>query len=231
MALERIRKLISIAKEIRGLPRVQISLHCNDASCERVYREFTRPHPRLLLVRNKTLGVALIDTTAFSAPEAYIQSVNGKNSAAYFARKASRAGYAFKPIDPNLLGSEIFEVNTSVKERQGREMDSAYFNRDMNYPAGPGHRYFGVFIEGKLVAYCWLMVLGELVLVNRLLGHGDHLKNGVMYLLMTEAITAAIANREGRYIMYDTYFGASEGLKMFKERLGFRPYRVSWRMK
>jgi len=28
--------------------------------------------------------------------------------------------------------------------------------------------------------------------------------------------------------MYDTFFGASSGLRYFKERLGFRPYKVRW---
>ncbi|MFD2270342.1 hypothetical protein ACFS07_02300 [Undibacterium arcticum] len=29
-----------------------------------------------------------------------------------------------------------------------------------------------------------------------------------------------------KYVMYDTYFGATEGLKTFKTMLGFKPYRV-----
>ena len=31
------------------------------------------------------------------------------------------------------------------------------------------------------------------------------------------------------YLMYDTFFGASEGLKKFKEKLGFQPYKVKWK--
>ena len=31
-----------------------------------------------------------------------------------------------------------------------------------------------------------------------------------------------------RWAMYDTFFGSDEGLRFFKERLGFRPYRVTW---
>jgi hypothetical protein len=31
-----------------------------------------------------------------------------------------------------------------------------------------------------------------------------------------------------RYIMYDTFFGASDGLKRFKKKLGFKPYKVRW---
>ena len=31
------------------------------------------------------------------------------------------------------------------------------------------------------------------------------------------------------YIMYDTYFGASEGLKLYKKKHCFEPYIVKWR--
>jgi hypothetical protein len=31
-----------------------------------------------------------------------------------------------------------------------------------------------------------------------------------------------------RWLMYDTWFGAPPGLRSFKERLGFAPYRVRW---
>ena len=30
------------------------------------------------------------------------------------------------------------------------------------------------------------------------------------------------------WLMYDTYFGASEGLRQFKRWIGLEPYRVSW---
>ena len=37
-----------------------------------------------------------------------------------------------------------------------------------------------------------------------------------------------IEDRNCHYLMYDTYFGASPGLKTFKKMLGFQPYRAKY---
>ncbi|MBP7167384.1 MAG: hypothetical protein KBB64_06970, partial [Bacteroidia bacterium] len=64
----------------------------------------------------------------------------------------------------------------------------------------------------------------------RIMGHQEHLKEGIMYYLVTETISKLIRDKENNiHLMYDTYFGASDGLKMFKRRLGFKPYRVTWK--
>ena len=31
-----------------------------------------------------------------------------------------------------------------------------------------------------------------------------------------------------RYIMYDTFYGGSVGLRKFKTKLGYSPYNVKW---
>jgi hypothetical protein len=31
-----------------------------------------------------------------------------------------------------------------------------------------------------------------------------------------------------KYIMYDTFFGATDGLKQFKKKLNYKPYKVKW---
>jgi hypothetical protein len=67
---------------------------------------------------------------------------------------------------------------------------------------------------------------------SRLLGHSDHLKNGVMYYLVTEVIREMIGRKTQQgaplWSMYDMMFGASDGLRFFKELLGFKPYKVRW---
>jgi len=53
-----------------------------------------------------------------------------------------------------------------------------------------------------------------------------------MYLLTEGIVDYLIAQKHETglpiWLMYDTFFGAPEGLWYFKERLGFRPYRVKW---
>ena len=52
-----------------------------------------------------------------------------------------------------------------------------------------------------------------------------------MYLMMIELnrlIFEEYKNKGYKYIAYDTYFGASDGLKQFKNKLGYKPYKVRW---
>jgi hypothetical protein len=47
-----------------------------------------------------------------------------------------------------------------------------------------------------------------------------------------QVVRCGIEARRGdgspRWIMYDTFWGASTGLAWFKERIGFRPFTVDW---
>lgn len=92
---------------------------------------------------------------------------------------------------------------------------------------------YGVFdTEGTLKAYAHVPVCGEVFVFSRLLGHGADLDKGIMYLLISEVIREMINFKQAKgypcWAMYDTFFGASPGLRYFKERLGFKPYRVKW---
>lgn len=92
---------------------------------------------------------------------------------------------------------------------------------------------FGVFnAEGRLKGYIHVFVCGEVAIIFRILGHGDDIDKGIMYLLASEVIHYLIGLRRKqenlRWVMYDTFFGASSGLRYFKERLGFTPFLVKW---
>jgi len=86
---------------------------------------------------------------------------------------------------------------------------------------------------GIVVAYALVPNLGDLWLVDYVLGHGDHLNSGIMYLLMANVIEEKfeLAKTTGnpKWIMYDTWLGARPGLRQFKAVLGFSPYWVRWR--
>lgn len=222
-------KFVSLLKQIKGLPVAAI---CLDHSVEgnRLFRHFTKRHPRFPVFRYKTIGVALIDRKPFSNGEEYVKSVNGKNSAAYFMRKSVRAGYSFRHIDPIASTDAIYAVNISAEVRQGRVMDESYRNKFTDYPVNQNNSYYGVFLNEQLVAYLWVVRSGELAVLNRLLGHADHLNNGVMYHLVTGFVEQEFSSGSSvKYVMYDTFFGATEGLKMFKQRCGFKPWRVKWK--
>jgi hypothetical protein len=51
-----------------------------------------------------------------------------------------------------------------------------------------------------------------------------------MHLLVVDIVCRLLDEGQLRFVMYDTFFGASPGLKHFKTILGFRPYRVKYRI-
>ena len=68
-------------------------------------------------------------------------------------------------------------------------------------------------------------------LVNRIMGKSDHLGAGIMYLLLSGVQMDLIDSRQAiKYVIYDTWFGASYGLRMYKARCGFVPVRAKWNL-
>lgn len=148
------------------------------------------------------------------------------------ASRAARRGYHFKVIRRHERADEIHAINTSAPERQGRPMSAGYQQRpsDAPLPVYPCSRHqvttYGVEdANGTLVAYLWLYRAGELALVSQILGHAAHLENEVMYLLVAGVIER---EAEGGYLVYNRHDSGTDGLRFFKERLGFRETAVEW---
>lgn len=83
--------------------------------------------------------------------------------------------------------------------------------------------------DGSWFGYGRLDYLGEVAGIGRVMRHGDHLDNGVMFLLTARIVEHIEATRpDVRYLFYDMFFGAPDGLRAFKTWLGFRPHYVRW---
>jgi hypothetical protein len=228
--LAKVKAALSLLSEIKALPKIEIDLDCKSEACRNVYRSFTERHPKYKVVRKKELGVALLDLAGFNTADDYFRSLNAKDGVAKYSRRAAKEGYVFSEVDRNKYVEDIFTINTSKDERQGRPMLDHYKKKIASYPVDPEYKYYGVMKDDKLVAYMWVALYGEVAIIDGLLGHEDHLKNRIMYLLCTGAASHLITDHKStRYFMYDTYFGAQEGLKQFKRKLGFVPYRVKWK--
>lgn len=150
------------------------------------------------------------------------------------ADRAARLGYRFEEIRRENYDQDIYEINTSLERRQGRPMAKSYSEKIHylplpTYPC-PRHRIstYGVLYGRRLTAYLWLYRSGELALVSTILGHGKHLENDVMYLLFQEVVEAEGAH--GGTFVYNRHDSGTDGLRYFKERLGFEPRTVEWRL-
>jgi hypothetical protein len=226
----KLSQLLNLAIDVSKLPvaHLEFRLADNPDEVRRMHAHFTKPHPKLRIIQNKSLGAALIDLQRYGSHADYLESIkDGRNSGEYFAKKARSRGYVVTEIDRNDFIDELYEINTSLDSRQGRPMEESYRRKETAYPKEKNYKYFGVLnAAGKLMAYSNVGFYGNFVAFDRLLGLRNN--DGVMHLMVTEIAGQLIETRSYEYLMYDTYFGASPGLKTFKKMLGFEPYRAKY---
>jgi hypothetical protein len=148
------------------------------------------------------------------------------------ADRCARRGYEFAEVDYSQYNGEIFEINTSLAERQGRAMADGYltFRQHGRLPEFPCHlhntRTYGVLRDDRLVAYMTLHRSNELGMVSMILGHGDHLQAEIMYLL-AQGMIEDQAGYDG-VLYYNRHDSGQEGLRFYKERVGFTEGNVAW---
>lgn len=148
------------------------------------------------------------------------------------ADRAHRFGYRFHQINREAYADDIYAINTSMPERQGRPMSDGYHDRP-RYGPNPvrcerHHVYtYGVLdTDDTLAAYLWLYRVGDLAMVSTILGHGSHLKNDVMFLLFLGMIHDQYPL--GGTVFYNLWSSGQEGLRQFKERVGLSPREIGW---
>ena len=227
--LNKLSQLFDQVATIATLPvaPLQFRLVLNPENVAKIYKSYTKAHPKYKIVQHKAVGAALVDLSRFRNRDEYMEEIKGRNSAGGHARKAKGKGYTVTEIDRNNFVDDIHEINTSVEIRQGRPMPPHYREKTTSYPSEVNYKYYGVLnAAGKLVAYCDLGFYGNFVGISRVIGVRNN--DGIMHLMMTEIICQLIEAGNYQYLMYDTYFGASPGLKTFKKMLGFQPYRAKY---
>jgi hypothetical protein len=197
-----------------------------------LYEKFTAPHPRRPEVGAYQDGCSILTLPATF--EEYWEGAAGYGTRRK-VRKAQKEGYSFAIIDRDQYLDDIFAINTSMSERQGKEMTEHYQERPGPFGPPPDYtcprhqiRTYGVLKDGHLVAYTWLYQVGEMCLFSTILGHGDHLTAGVMYLLVAESVRDVMAVAGTKDAMYNMHQSGTDGLRFFKEQMGFRSHWVNW---
>jgi hypothetical protein len=87
-----------------------------------------------------------------------------------------------------------------------------------------------VLREGKLYAYSFVRQCGEMMLFSRILGHGDFMADGIMQLLVFEAVKDLHEHSGTQWAVYHLHDSGTEGLQFFKRKMGFRGVRVRWQL-
>lgn len=101
---------------------------------------------------------------------------------------------------------------------------------DVDHDLETAVQTFGVLKDGPLVAYTWIHQVGKMCLFSTILGHGEHLNDGVMFLLVARSLERPADKAGTRYAMYNMHYSGTDGLRFFKDRLGFgRIACTGWR--
>jgi hypothetical protein len=214
-----------------GADIVTVSMFGGEYAREK-FRYFSSPHPQFPLIPRKSLGAAMIELQG-SYADYRLSKMRGiaKNN----LKLAMKRKYSYAKIDALSALDQIMEINRSRPERGGSPMAPLYFDRSKFelILRAIGNAHVVRCRAGKIVAYALVPNFGDLWTFDYVLGHGDHLKSGIMYLLMARVIEEKfeLAKTAGnpKWIMYDTWLGANPGLRQFKAVVGFSPYWVRWR--
>jgi hypothetical protein len=221
-----VRRIVDDVRTARTMPRVEIVLSRGREDEDAALRWFAGRHPRYKVIGAKTFGVALLPLDEVADVDDYLADLR---YARRRVRRASRLGYRVELFDAFARQPDLLAIHASLPERQGRPIDPDYLDPDAQPRRGPNVDYLGVVLDDTVVAYSRLDYLGDIAGLGRVMGHGDHLDKGVMWLLMSGIVEHVKSTRpQARYLFYDTFFGAPDGLRAFKTNAGFRPHRVRW---
>jgi hypothetical protein len=145
-------------------------------------------------------------------------------------KKAEKEGYAFHEFTWNDWLADIDDINRSKAQRQGGAMHGWYAHaaEPRNYTARETEylKYYGLFRDGHLRAYCHLVQCGDFCFFKHFIGHGDDLVNGVMNALMAGVVTQYSEHSRLRWFMYGTLHKADTPLEAFAKHVGCEPYAV-----
>ncbi len=225
------------------LPAVSIYLEhgdTTDESCRveplRLFEQFTLPS-----LTYTGYGELEVNTGVLIIPDDIERDWWDVPNSALMRRKVRHAvklGYEFAPFEFDDYLDDVYEINRSKDERQGRPMTEAYRDRPKirgRSPEQPCRRHrngwFGVFRDGKLFAYTNVPQCGEMMLFSMILGHGDHMDDGIMYLLICEAVKLHQARSGTSYAVYYLMDSGTEGLRFFKRKMGFAGYLARWELR
>jgi hypothetical protein len=197
------------------------------------YQSARKPHPKFPLIRSLQYGIALLPMP--SSNDKYLKTL--ASSARRNINKAKRNNYQFQRINYDDHLKEISDIHLSTSVRQGK-MSQDFLSQELqaiNNPQSVDDRhdypYFGIFIDGHLVAYAGCLVAKEMLLLSTIFGHDKYKSDGIVpYLIASIADYKYKYYPHVKYYIYDKYYGASINLRRFKKKFRFEPHMVKWQL-
>ncbi|GCE96464.1 sulfotransferase [Arthrospira platensis NIES-46] len=200
--------------------------------------------------------VACLNLKDYTTYEEYINHVKKKykGSTIRQATKSDKKGYVCKPFARKMFIPDLVEINHSKEFRCGKPMKDSYLKtveefggyptKEYFYTAPectqhydiwwgifksiPGHQQGDIITHEKLLAYIDLRRIGNFALYSYILGHGDYLKDGIVYRLHFAVIewlldSKNLYSQNLNYLMYAGFYQGGHGLEMWKKKTLFCP--------
>jgi predicted O-methyltransferase YrrM len=169
-------------------------------------------------------AVALLDVQA--SDDDYLKQIGDKSR--NMLRKADRNGYVSRVFEHNDHLEDLHAIHTSKEVRSGRPLTDAYrefpqaIRADQGLCRRHGRIFVGAFRDDHLWGYAQLVLCDELAVINRFMGHGERLRDGIMNAVV--AHLRQICHERGGVVAinYLTLRSSTEGLDRFKRSVGFR---------
>lgn len=198
-------------------------------------------------------AAGVLDLEETGSADAYYRQARKvhKGNAVRDRKKAEREGLYVKRFAWKNYVPDIVDINASKEVRSGGQMSGAY-RRGVEEMGGnptvwhhlaepgcglhysshwgvfeelPGHRNGELRTDDRLVGYIRLKRHGDMGVYSSLLGHGDYLHFGIMYLLhfslVEHLLEGAVDGPPIRLLMYGGANSGTEGLRMWKKRTLF----------
>lgn len=191
-----------------------------------IYQLADRPYAAAIDRRRLEGGLSAAILPLPATYDAYLRAIGDKSR--NMVRKPEKGGFRIGRFDKNDFLEDIYAIHTSLEVRQGQPLQDHYRLRPHASFKGRAawelvrEEWWGAFNpEGRLVGYVYLPGTNGEYLTSRIMGHGDYLKFGIMNALVAE-IARAHAGERG-HILYGMYEHGTDGLRRFKDSMGFVP--------
>ena len=194
---------------------------------------------------------ALIDLGEYTSFEDYFSQLSDNVIRDYNISKNNR--YIFEEFCFDNFIPDIHEIHQTTLKRK-KKMNPYYLRsieemggypqeeKQIKEPSCKTHytKWYGVFrylknykqgkitTNKKLIAYCGIARDGELSVVTFLFGHGDYLKNGVMFYLLLNTIQKMFTIKESPKCIHYWSMGGLEDPKIisWKKRMLCKPVQM-----
>ena len=249
----------ALTQECDHTTHTSLCVRCS-LSYEHFYHRQSKDEKKKLSTKDHLVTLMAIDFQKFTSYAGYLSAIRKHSFFERKAKKAMRVGYLFEAFQGENYLPDIKEIRQSNKWRglglpadpyvltpETLNTKPSYFAK-IQTPKCNIHweKWFGIFqskaghMQGqikthqRLIAYARIRRIGNTVKYAELIGHCEHLNNGVMAFLHLEIMKYFFdpvrhdSDKGIQYITYNNVERGADGLFFWKRKALFMPYEIEF---